>query len=305
MRRYILKRIILAIITLVFVSIIVFVAARLSGDVALLLAPEDATEEELQAIRVEHGLDKPIPVQYYVYVRNALKGDFGQSIKYEQPAIRLIFDRIPATLQLGSVAFAVSLLMGILLGIVSSTRRNSWLDWCGKIFAMLGQSIPAFWLGIMLILLFGVNLGWLPTSGRGGIANMVMPVFSMAYFTIAGNMRMTRSAMLEIMDSEYVKMARIKGNPERVVIWKHALRNALIPVVAMAGMGLAMMVGGQVIIESIFRWPGVGSLMVDAIFYRDYTLVQAGVLVISTAIVTINLLVDLSFVIIDPRIKYE
>jgi peptide/nickel transport system permease protein len=305
MRRYILRRVILAIITLIGVSIIIFVAARLSGDVALLIAPQDATEEQLQTIRVQLGLDKPLPVQYYIYVKNALEGDFGQSIRYAQPAMHIIINRIPATLLLGSVGFATSLVVGVLFGIVSSTRRNSWLDWCGKLFAMLGQSIPAFWLGIMLILLFGVQLGWLPTSGRGGIANMVMPVFSMAFYSIAANMRMTRSAMLEVMDSEYIKMSRIKGNPERIVIWKHALRNALIPVVGMAGMGLAIMVGGQVIIESIFMWPGLGSLMVDAIFNRDYSIVQAGVLIISTAIVTVNLLVDLSFGIIDPRIRYQ
>jgi ABC-type dipeptide/oligopeptide/nickel transport system permease component len=305
MRRYILKRVILAIITLIGVSIIVFVATRLSGDVALLLAPEDATEEELQEIRVQLGLDKPIPVQYYIYVKNAFKGDFGESIRYSRPAIGVILERIPATLQLGAAGFVISFFVGILFGIVSSTRRNSWLDWLGKLFAMLGQSIPGFWLGIMLILLFGVKLGWLPTSGRGGIETMIMPVFSMAFYTIAGNMRMTRSSMLEVLDSEYIKMAKIKGNPEQVVIWKHALRNALIPVVAMAGMGLAGMVGGQVIVETVFRWPGVGSLMVDAVFNRDYALVQAGVLIISAAIVTINLLVDLSFGIIDPRIKYE
>jgi peptide/nickel transport system permease protein len=170
---------------------------------------------------------------------------------------------------------------------------------------MLGQSIPSFWLGIMLILLFAVELGWLPTSGQGGIEYMIMPVFSMAFYAIAGNLRMTRSSMLDVLDNEYIKMARIKGNPEQVIIWKHALRNALIPVIGFAGIQLAYLIGGQVIIENVFRWPGVGALMVEAVLNRDYSLVQAGVLIISAAIVIVNLLVDLSFGIIDPRIRYE
>lgn len=305
MRRYVLKRLLLGIVTLIGVSIIVFLAARLSGDVALLLAPELATEEEVQEIRVELGLDKPLPVQYYIFVKDALQGDFGQSIRYKKPAMQVILSRIPATLELAAVAFLMSLCLGVLFGVVSATRRDTWLDWGGKLFAMMGQSMPAFWVGIMLILLFGVQLGWLPTSGRGGIAYLLMPAFSLGWYSIASIMRITRSSMLEVLDSEYIKMARVKGNPEKTVVWKHALRNALIPVSGLAGFQLAQLLGGAVIIEAVFRWPGLGSLMVDAITNRDYALVQAGVLIIAVFVIVINLIVDLLYGLIDPRIRYD
>jgi peptide/nickel transport system permease protein len=305
MSRYILKRIILSLIILVGISVIVFVAARLSGDVTYLLVPDDATAEQIASVRTQLGLDKPTPVQYWIFIKNAVRGDFGESIRYSQPALGIVLSRVPATLQLGGTGFAIALLLGILFGTISATRRGSIWDWSGKLFAMVGQSMPTFWTGIMLILLFGVQLQWLPTSGKGGIANMVMPVFSMAWFSIAAIMRITRSSMLDVMDSEYIKMARTKGNPERVVIWKHGLRNALIPVIGLAGLQLANLIGGQVIIENVFRWPGVGNLMVDAVFNRDYPLIQAGVLVVASGIVTVNLIVDLLFGVIDPRIRYE
>ncbi|OGO21140.1 MAG: ABC transporter permease [Chloroflexi bacterium RBG_16_50_9] len=305
MRRYVLKRVLLGIVTFIVVSMIVFIAARLSGDVALLLAPQEASEEDIQAIRVQLGLDKPIPVQYYVFMRNSLHGDFGESIRYSQPAMRVILGRLPATLELGSAGFLMSVFLGILFGVFSATRRDSYLDWGGKIFGMLGQSMPGFWVGIMLILLFGVELGWLPTSGHGGIKHLILPAFSVGWFSITAVMRLTRSSMLDVLDSEYIKMARIKGNPERVVVWKHALRNALIPVLGMAGMQLAFLIGGVVIVETVFRWPGLGSLIAEGVFSRDYSLVQAGVFIISGAIIVINLLVDLTYGIIDPRIKYE
>jgi len=295
----------MAVITVIGVSMIIFVAARLSGDVALLLASEDATDEEIQTIRIELGLDKPVPVQYYIFVKNALQGDFGQSTRYNQPAIKLVLNRIPATLELGFTGFAMALILGIIFGTISTIRRGGLFDWAGKIFAMLGQSMPGFWTGIMLILLFGVYLGWLPTSGRGGIQHLIMPAFSMGWYSISAIMRLTRSSMLDVMDSEYIKMARIKGNPERVVIWKHALRNALIPIVSLAGFQLAVLIGGTAVIESVFRWPGVGSLMIDAIFNRDYAVIQAGALIVCTTVVIVNLFIDLLYGVINPRIQYE
>jgi peptide/nickel transport system permease protein len=305
MRRYVLKRVILGIITLIGVSIIIFIAARLSGDVALLLAPIDATEEEVQAIRAQYGLDKPIPVQYYVFIKGAVRGDFGESIRYHLPAMEVVFNRIPATFELAAAAFSLSILLGLLLGTVSATRRGSWLDQSGKIFALLGQSMPAFWIGIMAILLFSVQLGWLPTSGRGGISHLLMPALSLAWYSVASIMRVTRSSMLDVLDSEYIKMARIKGNTERVVVWKHALRNALVPVVGLAGIQLAYLIGGTVIIESVFSWPGMGSMIVEAVYSRDYPLVQAGVFLIAVLLITLNLIVDLLYGVIDPRIRYE
>ena len=304
MRRYALSRMILGIVTLIGVSLIIFIAARLSGDVALLLAPQDATDEEVQDIRVQLGLDKPIPVQYYIFVKNAMRGEFGESVRYHRPAMEVVIGRLGGTVELIGTAFLLAIIMGILLGTTSATRRGSWLDQIGKLFALLGQAMPGFWVGIMVILVFSVELGWLPTSGRGGISHLVLPALSMAWYSIASTMRVTRSSMLDVLDSEYIKMARAKGNPERIVVWKHALRNALIPVVALGGMQLAHLLGGAVIIESVFSWPGLGSLIVDAVYARDYPLVQAGVIFISTFLIFLNLIVDLLFGLIDPRIRY-
>lgn len=305
MRRYILSRILLGLVTLIGVSIIVFVAARLSGDVALLYAPANATQEMLQDIRVKLGLDKPIPVQYYVFIKNALMGDFGTSYSYNRPVMEIVTGRIPATLELGISAFILGNFVGIFLGIIAAMYRGRWLDWGSRTFALFGQAIPGFWLAIMLMIIFAVKLHWLPTSGIGGINHLILPVVSTSWFTTAFVLRITRSSMLNVMDSEYIKMARIKGNPERVVIWKHALRNALIPVVTMAGMQLAMLIGGLAFTETVFNWPGIGILMVNSISTLDYPMIQAITLIVSTAVVAINLLVDLLFVVIDPRIKYE
>jgi peptide/nickel transport system permease protein len=305
LKRYILRRVLLGIVTVVGVSIIIFVAARLSGDVALLLAPQEATDEEIQAIRVQLGLDKPIPIQYYIFVKDALKGDFGRSIRYSRPVMEVILSRVPGTVELVGVAFIFSITSGIFLGTISATKRDSWMDQSGKMFALLGQAMPGFWIGIMAILVFAVKLGWLPTSGRGGINHLVLPAFALGWYSIASIMRVTRSSMLDVLDSEYIKMARIKGNPNRVVVWKHALKNALIPVVGLGGMQLTHLIGGAVIVESVFSWPGLGSLIVDAVYARDYPLVQAGVFLISVFFISLNLFVDLLYGIIDPRIRYE
>jgi peptide/nickel transport system permease protein len=305
MRRYILNRLLLGLITLIGVSIIIFAASRATGDVTYLLAPQTATEEELQEIRHMYGLDQPIPVQYYIFVKNALHGDFGNSISFSRPTMEIILSRLPATLELGLLAFLLGNLIGVLFGIISATKRNSWTDWSGKIFALLGQAMPNFWVAVMLVMIFAVKLGWLPTSGIGGIRHLILPVIALSWFQMSFSMRLIRSSLLDVMDSEYVKLARIKGNPERVVIWKHALRNSLIPVVSMAGMGLAFTIGGSVFIETIFRWPGIGILMYQSILSRDYPLIQAITMITATFIILINLLVDLIYVVIDPRIKYE
>ena len=284
---------------------IIFIAARLSGDVALLLAPQDATDKEVQSIRVRLGLDKPIPVQYYVFIKNAIRGDFGESIRYKRPAVEVVTSRLSATVELVGTSFFIAIIIGILLGTTSATRRGSWLDQSGKLFALFGQAMPGFWVGIMAILVFSVTLGLLPTSGRGGISHLILPASSMAWYSIASTMRVTRSSMLDVLDSEYIKMARSKGAPEGLVVWKHALKNALIPVVGLGGMQLAHIIGGAVIIESIFSWPGLGSLIVDAVYSRDYPLVQAGVFFISAFLITLNLIIDLLYGFIDPRIRYE
>jgi len=306
MRRYALRRILLGILTVIIVSMIIFVASRLSGDVTYLLLPEDATKEEVAWLRAELGLDKPLPIQYYYFAKNALKGDFGKSYRYtNRQAMEIILERLPATVQLAFMAFSMSIIGGLLLGVLSATKRDTFLDTLAKVFAIFGQAMPGFWLGIMMILIFAVVLGWLPTSGRGGIRHLIMPAITLAWFSVASILRLTRSAMLDVLDSEFIKMARLKGNPEWLVIWKHALRNALIPVVAMSGLQLAHLLGGVVIAETIFGWPGLGSLILEGVYSRDYALVQAGVFIISVIFITINLLVDLVYGVIDPRIRYE
>jgi ABC-type dipeptide/oligopeptide/nickel transport system permease component len=305
LRRYILNRVLLGIITVFGVSIIVFVAARLSGDIALLYAPQNATAEELQVVREHFGTDKPIPVQYWIFIKDALQGDFGTSITYGRPAIEVVLKRMPVTLELGIISFILGNFLGILLGILAAIYRSKWMQWGGQSFALLGQAVPGFWLAVMLMLVFAVKLHWLPTSGIGGISHMILPVISLSWFSVAFVMRITRSSLLDTLDSEYVKLARIKGNPEWVVIVKHALRNALIPVVMLMGMQLAMLIGGSAFIEMVFRWPGIGQLMVNSITARDYPIIQAITLVTSTALVFIMLLVDILFVYLDPRIKYE
>ena len=306
MRRYALRRILLGIVTVFLVSLIVFVASRLSGDVVYLLLPQDATQEEVDSLRSKLGLDRPLPVQFLYFLNGAIKGDFGTSYRYTgRQAIDVVFERLPATMELAFSAFFISIVSGLLLGVVSATKRDSVIDTGAKLFALIGQSMPSFWVSIMAILIFSVKLGWLPTSGQGGLKHLILPAVTTAWFSIASILRLTRSSMLDVMDSEFIKMARIKGNRNYVVIWKHALRNALIPIVAMAGIQLAHLLGGVVIAETIFNWPGLGSLILEGVNSRDYALVQAGVLVISVTFVTINLVVDLVYGIIDPRIRYQ
>lgn len=305
MRRYILSRVILGIVTLIGVSIIVFVASRATGDVALLLAPQNASEATLQAIRHALGTDKPVPVQYYIFVKDALHGDFGNSIMYGRPAMDIVLSRLPATLELGLTAFIIGNLLGLYFGIISATRQNTLFEWAGKMFALVGQAMPNFWIAVILIIIFAESLHWLPTSGHGGIKYFIMPVFALSWFQISFTMRLARSTVMDVMDSDYVKMARAKGNPERVVIWKHALRNALVSVVSMAGTGLAFTIGSTVFIETIFRWPGIGQMMVTSITGRDYPLIQAITIITATFVIAVNLLTDLALVLVDPRIKYD
>jgi peptide/nickel transport system permease protein len=243
--------------------------------------------------------------QYRIFIKDAVQGDFGTSILYGRPAIDVVLNRLPATLELGLLAFIIGNLFGISLGILAALYRTKWIQWGAQSFALLGQAVPGFWLAVMLMLVFAVELHWLPTSGMGGISHLILPVISLSWFSVAFVMRITRSSLLDTLDSEYVKLARIKGNPEWVVVIKHALRNALIPVVMLMGMQLALLLGGSAFIEQIFRWPGIGALMVSSISALDYPIIQAITLVTSTALVLIMLLVDIVFVYLDPRIKYD
>lgn len=304
MARYFLTRLRLAVITILGVSLIVFVTSRMSGDVTLLLLPQDASQAEIAAMQHQLGLDAPYYVQYYRFLANVAQGDFGESLRYREPALGLIMSRLPATLELAFSAFILSTVVGLLLGILSARMRASWLDYFSRIFSITAQSMPSFWVGIMLILVFAVELHWLPTSGAQGIQYLVLPVVTLALVPIASTLRITRSAMLETLDADYVKFLRVKGLQEQFIVWKHALRNALVPVIAISGLTLGFLIGGTVIVESVFAWPGLGNLMVESIFTRDYPVIQAGVSVTSIFLILLNLLVDLLFGVIDPRVRF-
>ena len=304
MHRYIIKRLFYACISLMLLSITIFCLVRVTGDPAILMADPGAKEEDLQVIRKEFGLDKPWPIQYGVFVSNIVRGDFGKSIYYRIPAFDLYLQRLPASLLLAAVAMAISLILGIPIGILSAVRLNTWLDSFGKIFALLGLSLPSFWVGLMLILTLSVSLNLLPSSGSGTFLHILMPAFSLGWVFTAAHMRLSRSAMLEVLGSEYVKLARIKGLPEKLVIGKHAFKNAVIPVLTLAGINLVLMVNVAVVVESVFAWPGVGRLLFEGITFRDFPVVQATVLMGGIMIVVVNLVVDILYAYIDPRIRY-
>ncbi|MBI3954250.1 MAG: ABC transporter permease [Chloroflexi bacterium] len=304
MRRYLILRILQAILAIFAVSFIVFVTTRLSGDVTILMLPFDATEENRLQFRQELGLDKPLYIQYGIFLIHAARGDLGESHRWRKPAMKLILDRMPATIQLASVSVLFTVVFAIPIGVISAVRPGSWMDTIGKTFALLGQSMPNFWVGLLLILIFAVRLDLLPPAGRGGWQHLVLPAITLGSGAMAAVTRLTRSGMLDVMDSEFIKMARIKGIPEHLVIWKHGLKNAAIPVVTVLGLQIAGLLGGSVIAETIFSWPGVGKQIVDAIYARDYAVVQAGVLLTSIIHVGANLGVDVLYAYIDPRIRY-
>jgi ABC-type dipeptide/oligopeptide/nickel transport system permease component len=303
MKGYILKRLFHSIFVLVGISLVVFIILHLTGDPAALLMPMDATPEQVAQFRKEMGFTDPIIVQYWRFFKGTLRGDFGQSFRHSQPALDLVMERMPATIQLTAAAMVIALVVAIPVGIISAIRRNSILDHIGMTGALLGQSTPVFWLGIMLILIFSVTIQWFPSSGRGEIQHLVLPAITLGMFTMARTARMMRSSMLEVMGQEYMKTAKAKGLSPGIVILKHALKNAAIPVITIVGMELGTLLGGAVITETIFAWPGVGRLAVQAIYNRDYPVVQAAVFLLASIFVLVNLIVDLMYTYLDPRVK--
>ena len=272
MRQFIVLRILYSIVTLFILSLTIFTIVRLTGDPALLMAEPGARPEDLARVRQQWGLDRPWPVQFISFMQNVVTGELGKSFNYRLPVSELYFQRLPNSLQLALVATVISLLVGIPAGIISAVRVNSLWDNLGKIIALLGLSIPGFWLGLVLILVFSVWLRWLPTSGTGDWRHLIMPAIALGWYFSASLLRLTRSSMLEVMRSEYIKLARLKGLPETVVIAMHAFKNALIPVLTLAGVNLVVMVNAAVIIEVIFAWPGIGRLLYEGIFQRDFPL---------------------------------
>ena len=306
MGAYIRRRLIQSVIVVWGVSVLVFFLLRLApGDPATLLLAESATPAQLEAVREKWGLNDPIPVQYMVFLGRALQGDLGNSLFFQQPALEVLLERMPATLQLSAAALLFSLCVAIPIGLLSALRRDSSWDYLGTTLAMLGQAIPPYWLGIMLILVFSVGLGWFPTSGRGTVWHLVLPAITLGSVLMALITRLVRSGMLDVLNEDYIRTARAKGLRERNVIVRHALRNILIPLVTVVGLQLGALFGGAVITESIFAWPGVGRLALQAINARDYPLVQASVLFISVVYVFLNLAVDIIYVYLDPRIRFE
>jgi ABC-type dipeptide/oligopeptide/nickel transport system permease component len=301
---YLLKRLWHTVLVVIGISMISFFFIHLSGDPVMLMLPADASSEQIESLREQLGFNDPLYRQYGRFVWQALRGRFGDSLYYKVPAMELILERLPASLELAAAAMLISLVVSIPIGIVSAVRRGSWLDMGSMLGALFGLSMPHFWLGIMLILLFSVKLGWLPTSGRGTLLHLVMPALALGLSLMAMFARLTRSVMLEVLSLDYIRTARSKGLREVVVIGKHAFKNALIPIVTVAGMQFGFLLGGTVIIETVFAWPGVGRLVVQAIFNRDYPLVQAIVLVLAVIFVAVNLAVDMLYMILDPRISY-
>jgi peptide/nickel transport system permease protein len=280
MQRYIIVRGFHAVIALFAVSIIIFGLTHASGDPTDIMLPEEATQEDVARAREFWGLDKPLHVQYITYLGNIFTGNFGESIKWRGKSTRdLLLQRLPATVQLSAFAFLVSIALSIPIGILSAVKKDTVWDYGGKFIALLGQSLPSFWIGIVLIWIFAVHLDLFPTSGQGGIRHMVLPSIALGWFSVASGMRLSRSAMLDVLDSEYVKLARIKGLPEWKVIWKHCLRNAALVPITFFGVQLAGLITGSVVIETVFAWPGVGLLSIEAIRARDFQVVQSVVVV--------------------------
>jgi peptide/nickel transport system permease protein len=305
MQRYIVRRVGQSLIALLILSILIFGMVRLTGDPTLLMLPEDATQADMIQLQRALGLDRPIPVQYWVFITNALKGDFGRSIKGRMPVIDIIRERLPHSIRLGSASLLVTLLIALPLGVFAAVHKGSALDTFAQIVAVLGQSMPMFWVGMVLIQVFAVYLQLLPSGGTGTWAHYVLPAFTLGWWLVAGIMRLLRSSMLEVLDTEFIKLARIKGLTEAKIIWKHALRNSLIPVVTFGGIYIAVLITAAILVETVFAWPGVGRLVYESIVSRDFPVVQAIVLMTAGFVIVTSLVVDILYAYLDPRIRYQ
>ncbi len=300
---YLGRRLLQLVPTLLGVTLVVFLLIRVSGDPTQLLLPETATPEDRELFRKQHGLDRPIPIQYVQYVGNLLRGDLGRSLIDERSALDVVLQRLPATIELTVAAMLIAVLVGIPVGVLAAVRRGSILDRLAMLGALTGQSMATFWVGILLILVFAVQLRWFPVSGRDGLTHLVLPAVTLSLYMMPVLARMTRSSMLDVWRQDFVRTARAKGLRERTVILRHALRAALIPVVTVLGLQFGGALAGAIVTESVFAWPGVGTFVLDAIYKRDYPVVQAAVLVVATVYILTNLLIDLLYVVLDPRIR--
>jgi len=305
MARYLRRRLVHSLLTLLGVSVLVFMILRvMPGDPAKMLLPEGAPESAVEELDRQLGLHRPLPVQYLIFVRDVFQGDFGQSFQYKAPALQVVLERVPATVDLTIAAMVLIVAAGGPIGILAAVRPGTRYEYGGMVFAVLGQSLPNFWLGIMLILLFGVALRWLPTSGFEGWRFLILPSVTLAAYPTALVARLTSSSMLDVLGTDYIRTARSKGLANLIVILRHALKNAVIPVLTVVGLQIGALLSGAVVTESVFAWPGVGKLIVDAIFSRDFPVVQTVLTLSAATFVGINFLVDVLYTLIDPRIRY-
>ena len=304
MAKFIVRRLAYTVAVVVLVTLFVFVLSRQSGDPRHLFLSEMTTQKQWDDWGREMGLDRPVIIQYWVWIAKAAHGDFGESVQQRRPALDVVVERVPATLELAAGAFIFAVATGIPLGVLSAIQRGSILDYAARTFALLGQALPVFWLGLLLILLFSVCLDWLPTSRRGGIDHLVLPSIALGWLFASSFLRLTRSAMLEVLDSEFIKLARAKGISGRSVIWKHAFRNALIPTLTFAGLLIAALITGAVVTETVFSWPGLGQLAVNSVFQLDFPVMTTIVFFITLGYLAMALLIDLAYAFIDPRIRY-
>ena len=305
MGAYVIRRLIHTIIVVFAALVVIFVLVRLSGDPAAMMAGVDASPEDVAKLHHQMGLDRPLYVQFGLFLEQAAHGDFGDSLRYGSSALPVVVERLPATIQLTVAAMVLTIVVGVPIGIISAVRRGTMLDRVTMIFAVLGQTIPVFWLGILLILLFAVRIHWFPTGGRGGVSHLILPAIALATFNVARVARLVRSEMLDVVDQEFIRVARSKGLTEQVIVLRHALRNAAIPVITILGLQIGHLLSGAVITETVFAWPGMGRLLVQAIQFRDFPVIQVAVLFLAFTVAVINLLVDLSYAWLDPRIKYS
>lgn len=303
MKRYVVGRVFSGILVILLALTAVFFMLRLSGDPVLLFAPMDTSRQDMEAIRERMGFNDPLLVQYGRFMQDAVQLDFGNSSRERRPAMQVVTDRLPATLQLGAVALVISVVVGIPLGILSAVKRGTGWDTFARIISVLGQAIPGFWLGVILMMFFSVQLGWLPTSGRGGWEHIIMPAVTLSAFSMARYARLTRSTFIDVLGQDYIRTARAKGLGQNMILWRHAFKNASVSIITMTGLEIGNLIAGAVVIEQVFAWPGMGRVMVQSLLNRDFAVVTAAVVLFAAMYTLANLLSDLAYGWVNPTVR--